>query len=265
MSKERNNVYDLLRSFEPISLKGLEEVKLLDRIDMKYVISIQRLPEIIQLLKDQAYVVLEIDGRRTFNYKTTYFDTPKHRLFKDHHNKLLRRLKVRTRSYIESNNHFFEIKLKSKSRTKKFREKLRKPNDDLTEKQIKRVNEISPRALDAPLKPTLTNSYTRITFTNKARTERCTIDINLSYREAKASTEEIFVDDIAIVEVKQSKTSLLGGIVASLRSMKVYPTSFSKYVYGTIQLYPDIKHNLFKPLLHKIDGIRSQTQRRAVS
>src|SRR5699024_1497644 len=122
----------------------------------------------------------------------------------------------------------------------------------------------SPNKVEDSLSPSLTNTYTRITFANKAKTERCTIDINLSYKGINAPVDKVAVDDIAIIEIKQSRVSLLGGVMSSLRKMQIYPISFSKYVFGTIQLYPNIKHNLFKPLLYKVDKIRTQ-EHRAVS
>src|SRR5699024_4525162 len=112
--------------------------------------------------------------------------------------------------------------------TKKFREKLNHPIYGLSNNQLKKVKEISPNELEGLLKPSLTNTYTRITLANKAKTERCTIDINLSYNRINSPNKEVVIDDIAIIEVKQSRASLLGGIISSLRKMQIYPTSFSK-------------------------------------
>lgn len=251
-------VHNQLGRLESISLKGLDKVKLLNRVDRKYIIPISGLSRILRILNNNGYSVLEIDGRRTFNYQTTYFDTSDYRFYKDHHNSRPGRIKVRIRSYEESNRHFFEIKLKSNLRTKKYREVLSEPGYYLSDTQSKKVKNIYSRELISSLAPSLINSYTRITLVNKAKTERCTIDLNLSYCDPKNPEKEMSVSDIAIIEVKQSKTSVLNGIIASLKQMRISPSGISKYVVGLILTHPEIKHNSFKPLLHKIDKIKTQ-------
>ncbi len=248
----------LLGNLDPISLKGLDSVKLLNRVDRKYIIPISGLPAIIRLLNHNQYSVLEIDGHRTFSYNTTYFDTSDYRFYKDHHNRLSSRIKVRTRTYKENNLHFFEIKMKSNIRTNKLRESLRESSADLSGVQRKKIRSLYNKELAGRLMPALHNSFTRITLVNKARTERCTIDVNVAFRDPEIPGKEIRVSDIAIIEVKQSKTSMLSGIVAALRSMRVYPSSISKYVLGLILTHPEIKYNSFKPLLRRIDKIKLQ-------
>lgn len=248
----------LLRNLEPISLKALDSVKLLNRVDRKYIIPISGLPAIIRLLNKNQYSILEIDGHRAFSYKTTYFDTTDFRFYKDHHNRLSSRIKVRTRTYKENNLHFFEIKMKSNIRTNKLRESLRESSADLSGVQRTKIRSLYNKELASRLIPSLDNSFTRITLVNKAKTERCTIDVNISFRNPEEPGKEIMVNEIAIIEVKQSKTSVLSGIVASLRAMRVYPSSISKYVLGLILTHPEIKYNSFKPLLHRINKIKSQ-------
>ena len=82
--------------------------------------------------------------------------------------------------------------------------------------------------------------------------------MNLTFTNPASLHEEICVNDIAIIEVKQSKTSVLNGIIAALRTMRIPPSSISKYVLGLILTRPEIKHNAFKPLLHKINKIKAQ-------
>lgn len=249
---------DLLQSLEPISLKALDSVKLLDRVDRKYIIPISSLPGIIRLLQSNQYSILEIDGSRAFSYYTTYFDSSGYRFFRDHHNHLASRIKVRTRTYKESDLHFFEIKMKNNVRTNKFRQVLGNASSELSDLQRSKIIELYPKELDSTLIPALINSYTRITLVNKAKTERCTIDVNLSFKDPEVPKKEVNVNSIAIIEVKQSKTSVLNGIIASLRKMRIYPSSISKYVLGLILTHPEIKHNSFKPLLHRINKIKTQ-------
>lgn len=254
---QENSINRLLNGLEPISLGEMDGVKLLSRIDRKYIIPLSSLPEIFDLLR-YHYYVLDIDGRRAFNYVTTYFDTSDYQFFQDHHNDLSSRIKVRSRTYKDSNLHFFEVKKKNNLRTDKFREVLSGECFTLSEKQCEKIRTIYQKELTGKLIPALFNNYTRITLVNKAKTERCTIDVNLAFQDPEAPENEISIDGIAIIELKQSKTNLAEGIAASLRTKRIYPSSISKYVLGIIHTHPEIKHNTFKTLLQKIVKIQQQ-------
>ena len=89
---------EMLASFEPISLEKMDEVKLLNRMDSKFVLNAGKLQEILAQLHS-SYYVLEINHIRLQRYETLYFDTPEHRLYLNHHNKHLNRFKVRSRKY----------------------------------------------------------------------------------------------------------------------------------------------------------------------
>ena len=52
-------------NFERVSLKGLDEVKLLNRMDSKFIFHIDDFPSILDELKPY-YRVLEIDNKRMF-------------------------------------------------------------------------------------------------------------------------------------------------------------------------------------------------------
>ena len=105
------HIKQVLGTFEPITLKGLEEVKMLNRIDTKYVFHIKQFAEILEEVK-KDYYALEIDGNRMFAYESLYFDTEDYQLYKFHHNGKINRLKVRYRRYSDSGLVFFEVKYK---------------------------------------------------------------------------------------------------------------------------------------------------------
>ena len=126
-------------------------MKLLNRVDRKYIIPVSSLPAIIRLLNNNQYSILEIDGHRAFSYLTTYFDTTDYQFYKDHHNRLSGRMKVRTRTYKENNLHFFEIKMKSNIRTNKLREGLSAPGADLSGIQSKKIKALYPKELAGAL------------------------------------------------------------------------------------------------------------------
>ena len=89
----------LVGSLDPISLSRLDEqAALRKRLDTKYVISRELLLEVVRELGGTTRCS-KIDGRRSFDYESVYFDTPDLRSFRDHVDGNRPRYKVRSRSY----------------------------------------------------------------------------------------------------------------------------------------------------------------------
>ena len=85
--------------------------------------------------------------------------------------------------------------MKNNIRTKKVREKLTGPGSVLTISQSDKIKELYSKELDGPLQTTLVNRYNRVTLVNKAQTERCTIDVNLTYTAPENPGKEISVNE----------------------------------------------------------------------
>ena len=131
MSQITPDIKEIIGSAEPIKLQAMDSVALQNRIDKKYVVHVSRLPDILESVIDN-YFVLEIGEHRIFSYETIYYDTPDFQFYKDHHNGLNNRIKVRCRQYVETNSSFFEIKRKYQGyRTDKFRKNIDGINYDL--------------------------------------------------------------------------------------------------------------------------------------
>jgi len=232
---------NILEEFDCITLEELESVKLLDRSDTKFLFRIEQLKEILLELKEH-YLVLDIKGIRENRYETLYYDTDDFKFFNDHQRGKANRIKVRHRIYSDSGLQFFEIKKKNnKDRTIKERLKLNeiyyilkgKPEEYLYEKTNFNGNE---------LKPKLWGNYSRITLVNKTFPERLTIDINLLFKNEK---KEILLPNIVIAELKQDThhRSIFKEIMMKYRIKQI---SISKYCFGVIYLYNNIKFNGFK-------------------
>ena len=101
----------LLRRFEAISLSEMSAVALQDRMDTKFVMREAQLYNALATLTRQ-YRVLDICGVRLNHYRTLYFDTDDFALFQQHHTGRRDRYKVRTRSYVDSQLSFLEVKHK---------------------------------------------------------------------------------------------------------------------------------------------------------
>ena len=163
------NSLDLYGGFEPISLDEMNKVKLLDRMDRKFMFHFSHLNDILSMAAEHFYI-LEISGKRFARYETTYFDTPDFDMYTRHHNGKLNRYKVRFRSYVDSNLNFFEIKFKSnKGRTIKSRIKL-PDNKWSLEGETGALLEKKTIYKASDLQPALQVNYNRITLVNKNMT-----------------------------------------------------------------------------------------------
>jgi hypothetical protein len=247
------NLKTKIEAIPSVGLSQLDSVSLLNRMDSKYVVTLSQLDFIFECLQSN-YSILEINGIKVFTYENNYFDTPDLMFYKDHHNGYMNRLKVRSRRYVESNLCFFEIKKKEKiNRTNKYREStpdfITSVNPERTQviqnftrKSVKEVNLI------------LNNNFSRITLVNKNFTERVTIDCNLSFMDGKSV---INFNDVAIIEVKQSKSSQSSELTSFLKTHHIREQSISKYIYGVVLLRPEIKKNNFLPILKKINSLNN--------
>ena len=101
-----------ISAFEPISLKEMDRVKLMNRKDTKFIFNEEKLPELLEALKDN-YNILEISNKRESLYKTMYFDTDDFKFYTQHHNGKLNRHKVRYRQYADVDTTYLEVKFKS--------------------------------------------------------------------------------------------------------------------------------------------------------
>lgn len=195
-----------LARFDPISIDGLDErAALLRRVDRKYVVGRQGLVELVERLRE-GHLLLSIDGRRTFDYRSVYFDTPDRRCFVDHVADRTPRFKARTRLYRDTGTCVFEVKLK-RSDGEMDKRQVEHPSDrgdELTEGDLQCVGEaLSDAGLERPrrLDPTLVTSFTRITFAARERPERLTCDLRVSLFRLDGPVARIR-DGLVVVETK---------------------------------------------------------------
>ena len=255
------NISSLISEFTPISLAEMEDVKLMNRIDTKYAVSMTMLPTLLEAAKPD-YFAQEIEGTRIATYDTLYYDTDTLDMYVRHHDKQLVRQKIRVRQYVESNLTFLEIKRKNnKGRTKKKRiaipgfainaetmgqskRELWSVEDFIAAKSRYTWSEISPH---------LRTRFQRITLVNKGKTERLTIDMNLVWENVLTGESKTF-PQLVIVELKRdgNQKSRMADI---LLEQRVHPFKISKYCIGTALTTPDIKKNRFKSKIRKIEKL----------
>jgi hypothetical protein len=247
-----NRIDTELEAFEPIFLAQMSGIKLMNRIDTKYLINIQQLPELLEKARGE-YFVQEIDGLRKAFYRTVYFDTPEAEMFVIHQNKKLTRQKIRIREYVESYQLFLEIKKKNnKGRTKKIRIPVN--NEDVLD-ELEAIEFINGKSnyCTTQLSKRLKNSFYRITLVNEGKTERLTIDMDIKFENCITGTLNGF-SQLCIIEVKQDGNvhSPFKDYLAELRIKK---KSISKYCLGMVLTDPGLKSNRFRSKLIYINKL----------
>jgi hypothetical protein len=234
-------IHERLSHFDSITLEEMDDVKLLDRLDTKFTFRMEKLPLLLEEMKDD-YRILEINGLRISRYETRYFDTKDFRLYLHHHNGKLNRYKIRFRKYVDSNITFFEIKLKN-SKGRMIKKRIQVP--DIVDTIQGPAEELLLNKTQFPsviFKPALNVFYSRMTFVNRHSNERLTIDTGLNYSGfSKTKSFPLLV----IAETKQAKTTS-SPFISLMHRHHIRELSVSKYCLGISNLVDGIKKNNFK-------------------
>ncbi|MCR2052584.1 polyphosphate polymerase domain-containing protein [Actinomyces bowdenii] len=256
-----------------ISLQELNtDADLLTRIDRKYLIPLPDAQALISTLAPHGRV-LQIDQLQAFSYASTYFDTPDLSTYLLSARKRRHRFKVRTRTYLDSDLCFLEVKTQgSRESTVKTRIAY-SPGDSgrITEEGRDFVIE---RLIDshilAPsqaaqvaqmLSPVIMTHYDRITMHLPQDEARVTVDAYLTWRDIDVSgpgTRTSSIGDLIVVETKNPSTPSLAD--RFLWSQGHRPARISKYATGMALLHPGLPANKWhRTLTHELAGSRPST------
>ena len=246
-----------MQGMKSITLDEMSSVKLMNRIDTKYLVTEAQLRDILLGIRD-GYYAQEVEDNRLSPYSTVYYDTPDLIMYLIHHDRHLVRDKVRVRTYVDSNLTFCEVKHKNnKGRTKKKRIKV-EPIDNIIDnpEAAAFLAEKQPYPV-ASLTPHLVTIFDRFTLVNYDKTERLTIDCNLRFENLRNGNTASMVP-LAVMELKQDGRahSLLKDVLFELR---IRPFKVSKYCIGTCMTQPEVKQNRFKKKLRRIEKLKNNT------
>ena len=249
-----NEIQLLAASYEPIFLHEMAEVELQNRVDVKYMIPLHEVSEILASAKS-SYRILEVNGERICGYDTLYYDTTDLQLYHEHHTGRLERFKIRLRTYLASDISFFEVKRKNnKNRTVKTRIEPNEVVHPTLDEEIASFIEAESSLRAENLVGDLKVHYQRITLVNLAQKERVTIDINLTFKHKEQEKSYSFM---AILEIKQNRQGK-SALTNLLKSLGRRPGAISKYCLGRISTNPDIKQNRFKRNILNINKIKHE-------
>lgn len=252
-------------TYTPITLEEMSGIKLMNRIDTKFVTTRSRLMQLLQLAREQYYVQ-ETGGLRIIPYYTTYFDTADFDMYVTHQNGHANRQKLRIRSYVASDLSFLEVK------TKDNHKRTRKKRVELTPAMVERAHEgtiaFAPGDDYSPflakhlryeceeVRQTLENNFNRITLVNRGKTERLTIDIDLQFHNL-ITGDDANLSKLAIIELKRDGLQP-SPVLDLLLQLRIKPMGFSKYCMGSALTNSGLKTNRFKERLRLIDRFQHQ-------
>lgn len=242
---------EILNKFDSISLDEMSGIRLMNRIDTKFVTTMPMLIKLLGMAQEE-YFVQEINGERNMRYATTYFDTRDFDMYYTHQHGHAGRQKLRFRTYVSSNLQFMEVKTKNnKGRTKKKRMEV--TDMDLRDEEKLAFIAKHLKYDSGLLMPAIQNAFDRITLVNKAKTERLTIDTNLQFHNLVTGIDKCMAP-LVIVELKRDGLCY-SPVLEMLRQLRIFPHGFSKYCMGSALTNGDLRTNRFKPKLIDIRKI----------
>lgn len=240
----------ILEQMEPIGLADMKAVRLMNRVDQKYMAPASLLEELLGRVAD-GYYVQHIEGEALAPYRTLYFDTAGLDMYTMHHNQKLNRQKLRVRTYRSTDTTFFEIKNKdNKKKTRKVRIPIEVAMFDraLEVEEVRAfVDSKTPWPANA-LHECLENRFERITLVDKGMSERITIDSGIRFHN-RATGLEADIAKLLVIEVKHEVGAPTSAIERALHDLHILPRRMSKYCIGTALTDPSAKKNRFKEKL----------------
>lgn len=249
-----------LQHFEPIGLEEMGSVKLMKRVDTKFVFPEFLLTDILKELQGE-YRVFTTAGKNIHRYESLYFDDENLTFYNSHHRRKMHRFKLRFRTYVDSNVSFLEVKERWKGRT--FKERIFWEEDvpDLSALENKIFLGKYPFA-DRKLMPILTNSFERITLVSLERQERLTLDTGIRFHDTKNQVVEPGLKGMIIAELKQGNLNRYSPFMQFMKDRHIRPYRLSKYCMGIMALREgEVKSNRFKKKHLKLQKLTEEARK----
>lgn len=251
----QSEIQKLLGSFTRIGLNEMDEVKLMNRVETKYVFSSVKLPDLLFRLSG-SYKVLAINNIMISPYHTTYLDTSDYLFYTQQVRGKLSRHKIRYRKYESTGLSFLEIKKKTnKNRTIKWRIENELNSNSPDDDAAKFIKKYLPDSLP-DLRPVLINGFNRITLVGKEFKERITLDYNLSFASPDGKISEF--PYLAIAELKRECHNCLSPFGTVMKHSGIQPNRFSKYCIGSALIKAMPRKNILKRNLLLINKIKNE-------
>ncbi|MFE7245873.1 VTC domain-containing protein [Streptomyces sp. NPDC057582] len=221
------------------------------RVDRKYLIPAQSAARLVEELAGTHHV-LDIRGRRTTEYRSTYFDTAHLAAWRAHNQGRRRRWKVRTRLYAEDRICRMEVKTKDgRGATVKHAHRIEADAHGRLEAGTEAAVFVDTVLLAAGVNVTAADlaaagevHYRRAALADLDAGTRLTLDGLLTcHRDGRTAALD---DGYVLVETKG--TARLAPADRCLLALGARPLSISKYVIGLSLLVPGLPDNNMRHL-----------------
>lgn len=219
------------------------------RVDRKYLVPASTFVELLTHLDDRV-AVLDIQGRRLFDYESVYFDTPGLLSYHRHAYGRRHRFKIRTRSYRNSGETVLEVKTNG-GREETIKDRHPYP---LAERyQLNRharaiiVDHLGHATAAGGLEISLINRYQRATLLDPFTGSRMTCDVGLHFH----NDEQYRTGPEDHVLLESKTTSTAAPVDTFLWRLGHRPASISKYCIGLAMLHPELPANRWNRTLRQ--------------
>ena len=247
-----------LAELAPMSLgEANQTAELQTRVDRKYLVDETTLCALLDALAPRLRV-LEIDGRHSCGYLSTYFDTNELSLYRAAVQGRRRRFKVRSRTYGNGGPSFLEVKAKGRrgENVKSRIDYCPHDHDTITAGASGFIDDVTgDHHLAAALIPVLTTEYERSTVIDIVSQTRFTFDRRLRCSDREGNTAVL---DAIVLETKSSK-----GPSATdqwLWQHHVRPTKISKFCSGLAAMHPELRSNKWHRLITRHWHVEQNSQ-----
>jgi hypothetical protein len=251
---DASRLADVTAHMRTVSLdQVLAVADLQTRVDRKYVVPVDTVVGVLEEVRD-GLSVLQISQLRLFRYESVYFDTPDLAAYHQHAHDRRRRVKVRTRTYLDSGECVLEFKsVGGRGETIKDRHPFcLAERRDLTAGARALAHERLGHLIDtAALRQVLTTAYRRATFLDTATGSRATCDVDLRFEDG-AGRRFGPLDGLVVVESKTRGSD--SPVDQALRRRGARPVSLSKYCVGMAVLDPSLPANRWNRELRRHFG-----------
>lgn len=242
-------VLSTISSIDLLTIQSAADLQ--TRVDRKYLVSPATVMRLVRALESQL-CVLEIDSFRQSRYESVYFDTPEFDSYHAAAYRRRRRVKIRTRSYLDSGLCMLEVKRVS-ARGSTIKERLDYPlhSRDRIEsigRDFLLHHGVEPTTVDR-LGVTLVTDYFRTTLL-VADGSRMTIDLGL--RCVTPAGTSCGIGDLAVLETKSA--GLPSIVDRALWRLGHRPVPISKYGTGLAALTPSLPANKWNRTLQRHFG-----------
>ena len=252
---KKDSLYDLeetLYKLEPITLEEMSGVSLMNRIDTKFLTSIEKLNKLLNFASGD-FLIQDLENIRNSAYYTCYFDTKDGMMYYNHQRGKKSRRKVRIREYVNTGVlPFLEIKDKNnKGRTRKKRVSMNEGT------QIKDYDDFITKYSEFcayELIPRIENRFNRITLVNKEKNERVTIDTSLEFHNFSTGLN-LKLPELVIIEWKHDALSSKSHLRPLLRKLRIQENGFSKYIMGMALTDFSLPQNRLKKKIRFLDNL----------